>query len=258
MFFFEQDSSKKSPKKLFFLAPNRLRCQFVCVTTPMNKVLCALSILSAMSLTNVMANGGFTFYTNQTDFLNAIAGKDFYQEDFEGIVSNAGRLETNSANFSNGTFGFTATIPPLAPDTSLWNEEFEGNQALSTGNAPESLVLTNFTPNTFAFGGYFFPSLGNDFIVDDRPISITILFDDLTSTNYTGNRGTFQFADWFFGWVTSEPGTAIRSVTLDSPDDNAFMSVSDVTLAIPEPSTYALLGLAAAGLAGYVIRRRRS
>jgi hypothetical protein len=56
--------------------------------------------------------------------------------------------------------------------------------------------------------------------------------------------------------VTDEPGTAIRSVTLTAGGD--YASAADVTLAVPEPSTYAMLGLAAVGLAGYVIRRRRA
>jgi hypothetical protein len=205
-----------------------------------------------------MTNGsaaGFSFYTNETDFLNAISGKPFYQQNFESVPQT--QFGTNSTNFSNGTFSFTATIPSVVPaDTSLWGETFDGNPALSTGNPPESMVLTNFTPNTFAFGGFLYPTF-NGAVDDFSPISITVLFDDLTSTNYTTNRGNL-YADWFFGWVTTEPGTAIRSVTLDGPQDDNFMSVSDVTLAIPEPSTYALLGLAAAGLAGYVIRRRRS
>ena len=207
-----------------------------------------------------MTNGsaaGFSFYTNETDFLNAISGKPFYQQNFESVPQT--QFGTNSTNFSNGTFSFTATIPSVVPaNTSLWGETFEGNPALSTGTAEESIVLTNFTPNTFAFGGYFFPSQGNDFIDEEAPFSITVLFGDLTSTNYTTNRGTFLYSDWFFGWVTDEPGTVFSSVTFDTPANDAFVSVSDVTLAVPEPSTYALLGLAAAGLAGYVVRRRRS
>jgi hypothetical protein len=222
----------------------------------MKTFLTAVSALVAVFMTNGSA-AGFSFYTNETDFLNAISGKPFYQENFASVPQT--QFGTNSTNFSNGTFGFTATIPSVDPaNTSLWGETFEDNPALSTGTAEESIVLTNFTPNTFAFGGYFFPSQGNDFIDDVAPISITVLFGDLTSTNYTTNRGTFLYSDWFFGWVTDEPGTVFSSVTFDTPDNDAFVSVSDVTLAVPEPSTYALLGLAAAGLAGYVIRRRRS
>jgi len=195
----------------------------------------------------------FTFYDNESDFLNALSGRPLYQEGFASVPQT--RFNTNTTNFSNGTFSFTATIPPLAPDTSLWGETFQGNAALSTGDPAESLVLTNFSLNTAAFGGYFFPSAAPDITPDD--ITLTIFFGDLTSTNLTTNRGSVNFADWFFGWVTDEPGTTISSVTLTGAGVE-YSSVADVTLAVPEPSTYALLGLAAAGLAGYVIRRRRS
>jgi len=56
--------------------------------------------------------------------------------------------------------------------------------------------------------------------------------------------------------VTDEPGTALQSVTFTAGDD--YASAANITLAVPEPSTYALLALAAAGMAGYVVRRRRS
>jgi hypothetical protein len=214
------------------------------------KIACLLLCIAAVNINAAP----FTFYTNETDFLNALSGKPFYQEDFATVPQT--QFGTNTTNFSNGTFSFTATIPSIdPPNTSLWGETFAGNAALSTGDPAELLVLTNFSLNTAAFGGYFFPSAAPDITPDD--ITLTIFFGDLTSTNLTTNRGSVNFADWFFGWVTDEPGTTISSVTLTGAGVE-YSSVADVTLAVPEPSTYALLGLAAAGLAGYVIRRRRS
>lgn len=215
----------------------------------------ALALFAASSSSLTAAT--FSFYTNETDFLNAVIGKPAYTNDYAAISPWGTRLETNNFNFTNGsTFGYTANIPGEAPVFSFWGDTFGGVRALSTGDPlTDVFVMTNFSLNTFAFGGYFFPSDGVD-LVSDGTVTLTTLFSDLTSTNVTSSRSSANLNDWFFGWVTDEPGTAVQSVTLTAGND--YASAANVTLAVPEPSTYALLGLAAAGLAGYVIRRRRS
>lgn len=209
-------------------------------------------------VTAMSANAAsFSFYTNESDFLTAVTGKPSFNETYASIAPWGTRLDTNIFNFTNGSsFGYTANIPGTAPVFSFWGDTFGGVRALSTGD-PETdvFVMTNFSLNTFAFGGYFFPSDGTG-IVSDGTVTITTLFSDLSSTSTTSSRGSADLNNWFFGWVTDEPGTTVRSVTLTAGND--YASAADVTLAVPEPSTYALLGLAAVGLAGYIIRRRRA
>jgi len=199
----------------------------------------------------------FSFYTNESDFITAVTGKPSFNETYASVTPWNTRLETNVFNFTNGSsFGYTANIPGTAPTFSFWGDTFGGIRALSTGNpATDVFVMTNFSLNTFAFGGYFFPSDGVG-VVSGGTVTISTLFSDLSFTSVTNSRGSANLNNWFFGWVTDEPGTAIRSVTLTAGGD--YASAADVTLAVPEPSTYAMLGLAAVGLAGYVIRRRRA
>lgn len=215
----------------------------------------ALALLAASA--SPLTAATFSFYTNETDFLNAVVGKPAYTNNYAAVSPWGTRLETNNFNFTNGsTFGYTANIPGVAPVFSFWGDTFGGVRALSTGDPlTDVFVMTNFSLNTFAFGGYFFPSDGVD-LVSGGTVTLTTLFSDLTSTNVTSSRSSANLNDWFFGWVTDEPGTAVQSVTLTAGND--YASAANVTLAVPEPSTYTLLGLAAAGLAGYVIRRRRS
>lgn len=221
--------------------------------TKLLAIFCLLFVVA--SATGRAAN--FSFYTNQSEFLTAVTGKPSFNENYASISPWGTRLDTNNFNFTNGSsFGFTANIPGVAPVFSFWGDTFGAVRALSTGDpVTDVFVFTNFSLNTFAFGGYFFPSDGAGGVVSGGSVTLTTLFSDLTTTNLTTNRGSANLNDWFFGWVTEEPGTPIQSVTLTAGDD--YASAASVTLAVPEPSTYALLGLAAAGLAGYLVRRRR-
>ena len=221
----------------------------------MKKIILALTVLTTANLSTLSA-AGFTFYTNQSAFLSALAGRPAYTNNFTTIPTGGSRLDTNVVAFSGGAFSYTATIPGVAPTTSFWGDTFGVVNALSTGDPINDVfVMTNFSLNTAAFGGYFFPSDGIG-VVSGGSVTLTTVFADLSSTNITTGRGSANLNDWFFGWITDEPGTAVRSVTLTAGND--YASSANVTLAVPEPSTYALLGLAAAGLAGYMIRRRAS
>ena len=198
---------------------------------------------------------GFTYYTNYSAFTNALAGQSSYTETFAGLPDPVSRVGTNSYAFSGGAFSFTALIPSTnPPDTSFWVESYDGYKAVSTGLAAEEINLTNISPNTFALGAFFYPTDG--VVKTNSTLSISVLFSDLTSTLITTNRASSSVTDWFFGWVTDAPGTSIKSVVVHDPTDSAFTSASQIVLAVPEPSTYALL-LMGAGTALWVAKRRK-
>jgi hypothetical protein len=220
----------------------------------MKKILALICPLLCASPLNSHA-AMISYYTNETDFLSAISGEPAYTNDFSSIPAGGTRLATNVVNFSGGDFSYTATIPGDVSPGTFWGDTFGGVNALSTGNPDDSFVMTNFSLNTTAFGGYFFPSDGVG-VVSSGTVTLTTVFADLTSSSVTNSRASASVNGWFFGWVTGGPGSAVESVTFTAGTD--FASSAQVILAVPEPSVHALLGLAGAGLTGYILRRRRA
>jgi hypothetical protein len=193
-------------------------------------------------------------YTNRSAFLSAISASN-YTETFNGIAG--GNLVTTPTNFSGNGFSFTATTTNGGINNQLYGLTNGGGvDRWITLFFPEfGLVFTNFSLNVSAIGGNFFATDDQGFFTN-TPINVRILLSDssIFSTNYSPTG-----FDSFLG-VTFRTNVSISALVisnLNSPPQ--FPTANDLTVGVvPEPSTYALLGLAAAGFAGYVIRRRRA
>ena len=205
-------------------------------------VAAALSVAALFFLGSADASG-VTFYTNKTDFLNAITGSS-YTETFDSIPVD--QTITAPTNFSGNGYSFSATtasgadlygLGTVAPDH--W---------LTTYNEGNPLVFTNFSLNATAFGGYFFNTDNNGSQIAFN-LTLQAIGDGTTNTQSL----TPTTASNFFGWTF---GTGIASVTVSST--NYYPTANNVVLGttVPEPSTWALL-LLGAGATGLTLWRRR-
>ena len=193
-------------------------------------------------------------FTNTNSFFAAISASN-YTETFNGIPG--ANFVTTPTNFSGNGFSFTATTTNGGVGNQLYGlTNGGGSDRWITLFYPEfGLVFTNFSLNVSAIGGNFFATDFDGFYTN-TPINVSILLSDSStfSTNYTPSGPTS-----FLG-VTFSTNVSISALVvsnLNTPPQ--FPTANNLTIGVvPEPSTYALLGLAAAGLAGYVIRRRRS
>jgi hypothetical protein len=208
----------------------------------------ALSSIAALiaACFSISTASAQTAYTNSSAFFSAITSSN-YTETYNSYTYQA--QPTSPQSFTNNGFSYNAFagsgtfyIPGITnPPADLWFSVF----------SPTSITFTNFSPNISAIGGNFFAT---DFNGNFTNIAITVIatFANTTPsiTNYIASS-TSSFLG--FAYATNLVSLSIQA------SDGQYATVNNLTVGVvPEPSTYALLGLAAAGFAGYVIRRRRA
>jgi len=117
---------------------------------------------------------------------------------------------------------------------------------------------SNTAPGTGRWG---YSVNGGAFELQD-PFAIT-LSNAAGSWNLSGAdnlTGSIEFRFWAYGATSVNGGTSLSAggVTFRNTSlVNDELVLNGTVSVVPEPSTYVLLALAAAGFGGYVIRRRR-
>ena len=184
----------------------------------------------------VLTNGGFQDLTGLTN-----QGGGWYAGVPAGWSSSTTSLTFNVINWNSGnlaanlqTLGTPSPFAPLYQSVGTLD---------STGDVTLSFNILNFTSG----GGSYVAAAA---IYNATPGgSPTTTWTVLTNTTYDQTAGSFQTL-------------VAPNVAANTPIGIAFWSgtgapgIDNVTV-VPEPSTYALLVLAAGGLAAHVARRRR-
>lgn len=203
-------------------------------------------LLAVMSALSTQA-ATYQTYTDRTAFLNNVflpvsvddfddltPGNTFVSPETRTVAPYSYDLVASGGLFSRGT--------NTPADT--WMSTAADNTALSFA----SIASTDGDVN--AIGGYFFVTDSSGLLaITGTPITVTVNGD--ASTALTSSTATETN---FFGWVTLGNITSLE-ITIGSAT-NRYVAVNDVTFAVPEPSTYALLGFAVSTGGLYRLRRR--
>lgn len=199
------------------------------------------AVTAALAASVGAANAAFTVYTTSASFAAALgsSGTDTYNNlPIDFILSPLTR--------SAGSYGYTVSTA-----SGLYGAGTASDAWLSTNVSNETLTFNTFTGGVKGIGGQFFGSDLNGAFLPGQTITLMAM-DSLGDTAVRTITNATQTS--FLGFVSNG-----RVVTLNVAvaEDNAFATVNNLVLAVPEPATYAML-LAGLGVVGAVTRRRRN
>jgi hypothetical protein len=173
--------------------------------------------------------------------LNVASGATLNVSDVTGgfVVGSSQTLRGSGTVVGNTTISGT-----LSPGNSTGTLTFSNNLTLG-GSSTSAFEINGFTTGLFDLvsGG-----LGSQTVTFDGALNLTFINDFST----VGELKIFDFENY------SGAFDNLSTTGLAGGYSATFDSLSGTVNVVPEPSTYALLTLAAAGLGAHVLRRRRN
>jgi hypothetical protein len=183
--------------------------------------------------------------------VSALAGATFLR-DFDGNDPGAA-LYTGGAVVVGSIGGVTAAPPG---DTSMYFHVGPGGGSVSSSTTATIDLASWMQPVTY-FGFYLgSPDSYNHFTVEQSDGSIAqfngSFLDALPVSN--GNNGGGNQSIGYYVNIAAAAGTSLTKITFAAAT-NALETDNHMIVAVPEPSTYAAMGLGL-GLLGFAARRR--
>jgi hypothetical protein len=189
----------------------------------------------ALTLISTASVAASTVYTSSADFLSHVAA-GAYTESFDSLGED---IPGGPLAFSGGAFSYAVSAP---------RSLYAIGGFLSTNQIDEALTITFNGNNVTAVGSNFYAvNLSNAF----QAVSMTITLSDGTVETFTPTSA----GDSYRGFSSN---IAISSLVISAPGPSLYASIDNLTVGVtpvPEPSTWALMGL---GLAGLLAARRRA
>ena len=210
----------------------------------------AVLVAASCAARTACATPSFTTFGTLASFQAALGGAATLTQDFEGFAPNADLSMTailpgvTAASTGALTVFASASVSKIMFGSPRTGPEFHYDVNLSTPYNAIAFDIQAFDPRA-------------------EPGRLDVHFADATSTSFDIGPGATETTPVFFGIVANGPISSIRwneslePLTHKCCEETGLDNFVVATTAVPEPSSFALMGVGLAGLLGVARSRRR-